>query len=367
MSERIFNFSAGPAVLPEKVLRQAQQDVWNIADSGIGVMEHSHRGKVFDKVATEAVADCRSLANIPDNYHVLFLQGGASSQFFMIPMNLLKEGQTADYLNTGSWSKKAIKEAKLFGNVNVASTSEDANFNYIPTGDKVNLSDDARYVHFTSNNTIAGTEYATEPDVPAGRPLIVDASSDIFSRPIDVQKYGMIYCGAQKNLGPSGVTLVIIHDDLVQQGREDLPTMLQYRTHTKAGSMYNTPPTMGIYMIGQVFKWIQEYGGLEAMAEYNQDKAEVIYDFLDSSEFYRGTAEHDSRSLMNITFRGPNEDLEKEFIAGALAKGLSGLKGHRSVGGMRASIYNAFPKAGCVALVEYMKEFEMANKGVAAV
>jgi len=361
-THRAYNFSAGPAVLPEPVLKQAQNDVWNIAESGIGIMEHSHRGPVFDAVIKEAIADCRELASIPDNYHVLFLQGGASSQFFMIPMNFLGKDQTADYLNTGAWSKKAITEAKLFGDVHVASSSDDQNFSYIPTADQITFSEAPRYVHMTSNNTIAGTEYATEPAVPAGVPLFCDASSDIFSRPIDITKYGMIYAGAQKNLGPAGVTLVIIRDDLVNDAPTDLPTMLQYRTHAEKNSMFNTPPTIGIYMIGQVFKWIKDRGGLSAMQEANRQKASLIYDFLDNSDFFRGTAEPESRSMMNITFRGPDEDLEKKFIAQASERGLKTLKGHRSVGGMRASIYNAFPQEGCLALVDFMKEFERANR-----
>jgi len=362
MSDRVFNFSAGPAVLPEPVLKQAQQDIWDIRESGIGVMEHSHRGKVFDDVMNEAVADCRELANIPDNYHVLFLQGGASTQFFMVPMNFLSKDAAADYLNTGSWSKKAIKEARLFGNVNVAASSEEKNFTFIPTGDQIRLSKDPAYVHMTSNNTIFGTEYRTEPKIPGDVPLICDASSDMFSRPIDVSKYGLIYAGAQKNLGPSGVTLVIIRDDLVRKGPEDLPTMLQYRTHTDKNSMFNTPPCMGIYVMGGVFKWIKECGGLKAMEERNRAKANVIYEYLDNTDFFRGTAEPDSRSMMNVTFRGPNEEIEKKFIAEADARGLKGLKGHRSVGGMRASIYNAFPPEGCDPLVEFMKSFEQANK-----
>ncbi len=360
-STRVFNFSAGPAVLPEPVLRQAQGDLWDIADSGIGIMEHSHRGPVFDAVINETVATCRELAGISDDYDILFLQGGASSQFFMVPMNFLTPEATGDYLNTGSWSKKAIKEAKLFGNVHVAGSSDEGNFNYIPTGEQISWSANPRYVHMTSNNTIAGTQYASEPVVPSGVPLINDASSDIFSRPVDVSKYGMIYCGAQKNLGPSGVTLVIIRKDLVASGAEGLPTMLQYRTHASKDSMFNTPPAFGIYTMGLVLKWIRDFGGLSAMAEYNEAKAAIIYDFLDESEFFYGTAETNSRSLMNITFRGKTEELEKQFIAEAGARGLRTLKGHRSVGGMRASIYNAFPEAGCGALVEFMNEFQWAH------
>ena len=362
MSMRAYNFSAGPAILPEPVLKQAQQDVWDIADSGIGIMEHSHRGPIFDGIINEAIADCRELASIPDNYHVLFLQGGASSQFFMIPMNFLTKDATADYLNTGAWSKKAIKEAKLFGGVHIASSSDDKNFSYIPTANQVTYSDHPVYVHMTSNNTIAGTEYQELPVIPDGVGLLCDASSDIFSRPIDIERFGMVYAGAQKNLGPAGVTLVIIRDDLVKKGPDDLPTMLQYRTHAEKNSMFNTPPAMGIYIIGLVFKWLKSMGGLKAVEEHNREKAAVIYDYLDHSDFFRGTAEAGSRSMMNITFRGPSEDLEKKFIAEAGAHGLKTLKGHRSVGGMRASIYNAFPVEGCKALVDFMKQFEMENR-----
>ncbi|MGE0353111.1 MAG: 3-phosphoserine/phosphohydroxythreonine transaminase [Gemmatimonadales bacterium] len=364
MSDRIFNFGAGPAVLPEPVLRQAQQDIWNIAGSGIGIMEHSHRGKVFDRINTEAVQACRDLAGIPDTYEVLFLQGGASLQFAMVPMNLLPPGATADFLVTGVWSKKAVKEAKGLGAVHVAATTEPDNFNRLPRPDEIRYSASPAYVHVTSNNTIYGTQWKSEPP-PAGRaPLVCDASSDIFSRPIDIGKYGLVYAGAQKNLGPSGVVLVIIRKDLVEAGPTDLPTMLQYRTQAKEHSLYNTPPTMGIYIMGEVFKWIREQGGLSAMAEKNAAKAALLYDFLDQSEFFKGTAEPESRSLMNVCFRGPSEELEAQFIAEATRRGLSGLKGHRSVGGMRASIYNACPRAGIEALVKFMKEFEQANRGV---
>lgn len=356
MSERIFNFSAGPAVLPEPVLAEAREALWDIDGSGIGILEHSHRGKVFDKVIDEAEADCRSLAGIPDNYRVLFLQGGASTQFFMVPANLLPDGRTADYLNTGSWSKKAIAEAKRYGDVHIAATSEDENFSYIPSS--VSNSSDPAYVHFTSNNTIFGTQFSTEPEAPGNAFLVCDASSDIYSRPIDVSKYGLIYAGAQKNLGPSGTTLVIIREDLLETPARDLPTMLRYATHAEQGSRYNTPPAFGIYLMGRVFKWIAGQGGLSAMAAHNQAKAKVIYDVLDASPFYTPTARQDSRSLMNITFRAPSEDLEKTFIAQATEEGFSGLKGHRSVGGMRASIYNAFPKAGCEALAQFMQDFE---------
>ena len=363
MSEkRIYNFSAGPAVLPEPVLRRAQDALWNIEDAGFGIAECSHRGKEFSAVLEQAEANIRELASIPEEYAIAFLQGGASMQFAMVPMNFLSAGKTADYLNTGSWSKKAIAEAKRVGEVHVPATSEDENFSYIPAHDAIRFSVDPEYVHFTSNNTIFGTEWADEPAAPDGVPLICDASSDIFSRPLDITRYGMIYAGAQKNLGPAGVTLVIIRKDLAERGASDLPPMLQYRTHTDAGSCYNTPPVFPIYVVGEVVKWIQELGGLDAMAERNRAKAALIYDFLDQSEFYRPTARPDSRSLMNVCFRSPSEELDKKFVAEATARGMAGLKGHRSVGGMRASIYNAFPREGCEALVAFMKEFERDNR-----
>ena len=366
MSDRIFNLGAGPGVLPEPVLKQAQQDLWNVAGSGMGVMELSHRGKVFDRIINEAEQACRELAAIPDNYRVLFVQGGASLQFSMVPMNLLPKGGTADYLVTGVWSQKAVKEAKLYGTVHEAVSSADRSFSYIPPADTIRYSAAPAYVHFTTNNTIYGTQWRTEPAPPAGVPLIADTSSDMYSRPIDVTKYGLIYAGAQKNLGPAGVVLVIIRDDLVEAGAKDLPTMLQYRTHAKERSLYNTPPTFGIYMMGLVFKWIRSEGGLAGMAERNADKARVLYDHLDQSDFFRGSAEPESRSLMNVCFRAPTEELEAKFIAEASKRGFEGLKGHRSAGGMRASIYNAFPKAGCDALVRFMKEFERANRTAAA-
>jgi phosphoserine aminotransferase len=359
---RIFNFSAGPAILPEDVLRRAQAALWDIGGAGFGIAECSHRGPEFTAVLEEADANIRELASVPSDYAIGFLQGGASMQFAMVPMNFLAAGKTADYVNTGSWSKKAIAEAKRFGEVHVAATSEDENFSYIPPADAISYSASPEYVHVTSNNTIFGTEWQREPEAPAGVPLICDASSDIFSRPIDVARYGMIYAGAQKNLGPAGVTLVIVRKDLVERGSADLPPMLQYRTHLDAGSCYNTPPVFAIYVVGEVIKWIRELGGLAAMAERNRDKASLIYDLLDASEFYRPTARPDSRSLMNVCFRAPSEELDKKFVAEAKARGLSGLKGHRSVGGMRASIYNAFPRAGCEALVAFMKEFERDNR-----
>lgn len=359
MSDRLLNFSAGPAILPEPVLEKARADIWTFEESGIGILEHSHRGASFTKVIEEAEANCRELAGISDEYEVLFLQGGASTQFFMAPMNWLTPDKSADYINTGAWSKKAMKEAKLFGGVHVAGSSEDEGFSYIPKAEKLQWSDNPAYVHFTSNNTISGTQFADIPDVKA--PLFCDASSDIFSRPLDVAKYAMIYAGAQKNLGPSGLALVIVRKDLVEAGSDKLPSMLQYRTHAKAKSCFNTPPAFGIYIMGEVFKWIKGQGGLSAMAEINGAKSKVLYDFLDESKMFRGTARPDSRSQMNVTFRASSEELEAQFIAEATANGLPGLKGHRSVGGMRASIYNAFPAAGVQALVDFMKTFESKN------
>jgi phosphoserine aminotransferase len=366
MTKRIFNFSAGPAVLPEPVLKKAQEAIWDAAGSGIGIMEHSHRGKVFERVRDEAEQACRDLAGIPDNYRVLFLQGGASLQFSMVPMNLLPPDRTADYLLTGVWAQKAVKEAKVLGaKVHIAATAESTNFDRIPRAAEIKYSERPAYVHLTTNNTIYGTQWRTEPAVPAGVPLVADTSSDMYSRPIDVSKYGLIYAGAQKNLGPSGVVLVIIRDDLVEAGPKTLPTMLQYRTHAAEKSLYNTPPAFGIYVMGEVFKWIQGQGGLAAMAEHNESKARLLYDFIDQSDFFRGTVEPDSRSWMNVCFRAPTEELESKFISEATKRGLDGLKGHRNAGGMRASIYNACPRAGVEALVAFMKEFEQAHRATA--
>jgi len=367
MTDRIHNFSAGPAVLPEPVLRKAQEAIWTVAGSGIGIMEHSHRGKVFDRILDEAEANCRALAGISDDYAVLFLQGGASLQFSMVPMNLLPAGRTADYLLTGVWAQKAVKEAKILGGtVHIAAGSEATSFDRIPKADEIAYSPNPAYVHLTTNNTIYGTQWRSEPAVPAGVPLVADTSSDMYSRPIDVRKYGLIYAGAQKNLGPAGVVLVIVRKDLVEAGPKTLPTMLQYRTFAAEKSLYNTPPTLAIYVVGEVFKWIQEQGGLAAMAEHNASKAKLLYDYIDGSDFFRGTVQPDSRSLMNVCFRAPTEELESKFIAEATKRGLDGLKGHRSVGGMRASIYNACPRAAVEALVKLMKEFEQANRGAVA-
>ena len=359
MSDRLFNFSPGPAILPEQVLEQARSDIWNIDGSGIGVLELSHRGKLFDKIMAETQDDCRKLAAIPPEYQVLFLQGGASTQFAMLPGNFLEDGQTADYLNTGSWSTKAIAEAEIYGGVHVAGSSEDADFNYIPRGEEISYSEAPAYVHFTSNNTIAGTQFEAEPAAPEGVWLACDASSDIFSRPIDVPQYGLIYAGGQKNLGPAGVTLVIIREDLLERTAiRELPRMLRYRIHADHDSRYNTPNVFGIYFMSLVFKWILDKGGLADLDLHNRAKAKLLYDVIDASSFYRGTARDDSRSQMNVTFRAPSEELEEMFIEGAEKEGIVGLKGHRSVGGMRASVYNALPVEGCEALVQWMRHFE---------
>ena len=356
MTQRIYNFSAGPAVLPVAVLEEARENILSLGNTGIGIMEHSHRGKAYMAVHEEAEALCRELAAIPDDYHVLFLQGGASLQFSMVPMNLLPAGATADYLVTGAWSQKAVVEARRCGNVHIASSSEDRNFCYIPKA--CTFSAKPAYVHFTSNNTIFGTEFAAEPDAPQAAPLVCDASSDIFSRPLPIKKYGMIYAGAQKNLGPSGVTLVIVRKDLVEAAPRDLGTMLQYRTYAEDHSLYNTPPTFGIYIMGLVFKWIKKQGGLSAVQRVNQEKAGKLYQYLDESRRFRATADRDSRSLMNVTFVTGDAALDDKFIATAKKAGLDGLKGHRSVGGMRASLYNAFPTQGVDALLNVMREFE---------
>lgn len=361
MTQRIWNFSAGPAVLPESVLEEARENLLSLGTTGIGILEHSHRGKAFLAVYEETIALCREVGNIPDNYKILFLQGGASSQFFMIPMNLLPRDRTADYLVTGAWSEKALEEAVRFGGTHTACTSQDKNFSYIPA--TCTFSPNPAYVHYTSNNTIFGTQWPGMPPAPAAADLICDASSDIFSRPIDVARHAMIYAGAQKNLGPSGVTLVIMRDDLVERGPKDLPTMLQYRTHVKNDSMYNTPPTFAIYLVGLVLKWIKQAGGLTAMGEVNQRKAAKLYAYLDQSKLFKGTAAVDSRSQMNVTFVTGNADLDAKFCSAATKAGFDGLKGHRSVGGMRASIYNAFPEAGVEALIDFLKKFEAENAG----
>ncbi|MBK9547546.1 MAG: 3-phosphoserine/phosphohydroxythreonine transaminase [Gemmatimonadetes bacterium] len=362
MTERIHNFGAGPGVLPESVLRQAQQDIWNIGGSGMGVAEHSHRGKLFEKIITDAEEEARQLAGIPDNYKVIFMQGGASQQFAMVPMNLLPAGETADYLVTGVWSEKAVQEAAKFGATHVAVSAAGSKFTRIPDVAEIAYSSAPAYVHITTNNTIYGTQWSELPPVPEGVPLIADTSSDMFSRPLDVSKYGLIYAGAQKNLGPSGVVMAIIRDDLADRAPASLPTMLQYRTYVKERSLYNTPPTFAIYMVGLVLKWIRETGGLGAMAERNAEKAALLYDFLDQSTLFRTPVHADSRSHMNVVFRSASDELDSKFLAEAGKRGMEGLKGHRSAGGIRASIYNACPRDSVVALVDFMKEFELANR-----
>ncbi len=355
--QRIFNFSAGPAVLPEEVLREAQQALWNLDGTGIGVLEHSHRGGAFERVVEETEAACRRLASIPDDYAVLFLSGGASTQFFTLPANLLPDGATADYVVTGTWSEKAVAEAKRYGRVHEAASTAATNHDRIPRPAEIRWSERPVYAHFTSNNTIFGTQWTTEPTPPAGVWLACDASSDVFSRPLDVTRYGVLYAGAQKNIGPAGVTLVVIRRDLAERAVRDLPTMLRYATHLKEGSLYNTPPSFGIFVMGRVFAWIERLGGLAAMERRNREKAGVLYDALAELGFYCPHAGEGSRSLMNVTFTTPSPELDARFVKEAEAAGFSGLKGHRSVGGVRASIYNAFPKAGCEALASFMRDF----------
>jgi phosphoserine aminotransferase len=355
--ERLYNFSAGPAVLPREVLEQARDELVNWQGCGMSVMEMSHRGKEYMGIQAQAEADLRELMGIPSNYKVLFLQGGASSQFAMVPMNLLRGNASADYLNTGEWSKKAIKEAKKYGAVNVVASSEDKNFSYAPTQDAWKLDPNAAYVHYTPNETIGGVEIFWTPET-GDIPLVADMSSTILSRPIDVSKFGLIYAGAQKNIGPAGVTLVIVRDDLIGQVLPGTPTMFDYKTHSENESMYNTPPTYGIYIAGMVFKLLKAKGGLAAMEQTNRLKAGLLYDYLDATDFYNSPVARDNRSLMNIPFTLKDAALDEEFLKGAKARNLVQLKGHRSVGGMRASIYNAMPVEGVQALVDYMKEFE---------
>ena len=360
MTERIYNFSAGPAVLPVPVLERARDEMLSLPGVGMSVMEISHRSGTFDEIIGGAERGLRELMGIPENYHVLFLQGGASLQFSMIPMNLLGEGQSADYVITGSWGKKALKEAKKVGATSVAADLADSRYTRTPEAHELKLDGSAAYVHFTSNETIEGVEFKAEPEV-GGVPLVCDASSNIMSRPVDVSKYALIYAGAQKNLGPSGVTLVIIRDDLLGRTPAGLHTMLDYRTHAENNSLYNTPNTWGIYILNLVCEWVKEQGGMAGIYERNEGKAKLIYDAIDATDFYRGHAAKEARSLMNVTWRLPTEELEKQFVKEAAAARLDGLKGHRSVGGIRASIYNAFPVEGCAALAEFMREFERKN------
>jgi phosphoserine aminotransferase len=357
---RLLNFSSGPAVLPVPVLEQVQRDLVALPGVGMSVMEISHRSSTFGQIITKAEADIRALGNVPSNYRILFLQGGASLQFSMVPLNLLGEGQTADYIVTGSWTQKAAKEARRVGTVNIAASTESSNFNRIPNPSEWTLTPGAAYVHITSNNTIEGTQWKAFPET-GDVPLVSDASSDIFSGPIDVSKFGLIYAGAQKNLGPSGVTLVIVREDLLARSTRSLHTMLNYAVQAENSSLYNTPPTFGIYVLGLVVAWLLAQGGLARVGAVNERKAAKLYAELDRTGFWRPTAEKDSRSLMNVTFRLGSEDLEKKFVKEATAAGLDGLKGHRSVGGMRASIYNAFPEDGVDTLVSFMREFERRN------
>ncbi len=357
--KRIYNFNAGPAALPLPVLEEIQASFLDFKGSGMSITEVSHRSKWFDDVINDAVERVKRLLKLDDRYKVLFLQGGASMQFCMIPMNLLAQG-TADYVNTGTWSTKAIKEAQIQGKeISVVASSEDKDFSYIP--ENIAFNSDAVFAHITSNNTIKGTQWAEFPDT-GGVPLISDMSSDIFCRPFDVNRFGLIYAGAQKNMGPAGVCMVVIRDDMLERVPKDVPSMLKYTTYAEKNSMYNTPPCFAIYTVQLVLKWLEEtIGGLEKMAEINRQKADMLYGFIDNSEFYRGTAAPGSRSLMNVTFRCPTEDLEKKFIAEALENDLGGLKGHRSVGGCRASIYNPTPIAAIEALVDFMKNFASKN------
>ena len=355
--DRIFNFSAGPATLPQAVLEQARDELVNWRGSGMSVMEMSHRGKEYMSIHAEAEADLRELLGIPANYKVLFLQGGASAQFAMVPMNLLRGKTSADYLNTGEWSKKAIKEAKKFADVNIVASSEDKNFTYAPAQNAWQLDPNAAYVHYTPNETIGGVEIFWTPET-GSVPLVADMSSNILSRPIDVSKFGLIYAGAQKNIGPAGLTIVIVREDLLGETLKGTPTMFDYKIAADNDSMYNTPPTFAIYIAGLVFKWLRAKGGLAAMEKENIAKAALLYDFLDTSEFFISPVARENRSRMNVPFTLKNTDLDEEFLKRAKARGMIQLKGHRSVGGMRASIYNAMPIEGVKTLVELMREFE---------
>ncbi len=357
---RVYNFSAGPAVLPECVLKEAAAEMLDYKGTGMSVMEMSHRSKAYDEIIKTAEADLRDLMNIPDNYKVLFLQGGASQQFAMIPMNLMKN-KVADYIVTGQWAKKAYQEAQKYGKANKIATSEDKTFSYIPDCLDLPISEDADYVYICENNTIYGTKFKELPNTK-GKLLVADVSSCFLSEPVDVSKYGVIYGGVQKNIGPAGVVIVIIREDLITEDvLPGTPTMLQYKIHADADSLYNTPPAYGIYICGKVFKWIKEMGGLEAMKEHNEKKAKILYDFLDESKLFKGTVVKEDRSLMNVPFVTGDAELDAKFVKAAEAAGFKNLKGHRSVGGMRASIYNAMPIEGVEALVAFMKKFEEEN------
>ncbi len=359
--ERVFNFSAGPSTLPESVLRKAQAEMLNYDNSGMSVMEMSHRSKFYQSIIDGAEATLREIMQIPANYKVLFLQGGASTQFAMVPLNLLRNSKKADYAVTGVWAKKAQKEAARYGKVNVVASSEDKTFNYIPELDAAKFDKEADYFHITTNNTIYGTRYTKLPDT-GNVPLVADMSSNILSEVYDVSKFGLIYAGAQKNMGPAGVTVVIIREDLIGHAMDITPTMLNYKTHADEGSMFNTPPTYAIYMCKLVYEWVKEQGGVASVQKLNEAKAKVLYDYLDSSSLFKGTVEKKDRSLMNVPFITGNDDLNAKFIKEATAAGFLELKGHRSVGGMRASIYNGMAIEGVQALVDFMKKFESANK-----
>ena len=357
---RVYNFSAGPAVLPEEVLQEAADEMLDYRGTGMSVMEMSHRSKAYDTIIKEAEADLRELMNIPDNYKVLFLQGGASQQFAMIPMNLMKN-RVADYIVTGQWAKKAYQEASLYGKANKIASSEDKTFSYIPDCSDLPISEDADHVYICENNTIYGTKFKTLPNTK-GKPLVADVSSCFLSEPVDVTKYGVIYGGVQKNIGPAGVVIVIIREDLITEDvLPGTPTMLRYKIHADADSLYNTPPAYGIYICGKVFKWLKKMGGLEAMKERNEKKAKILYDYLDESKLFKGTVRKEDRSLMNVPFITGNEELDAKFVKEAKEAGFENLKGHRTVGGMRASIYNAMPIEGVEKLVEFMKKFEAEN------
>ena len=358
---RVYNFSAGPAVLPEEVLKEAADEMLDYKGTGMSVMEMSHRSKAYQQIIDEAEQDLRDLLNIPDNYKVLFLQGGASTQFAMVPMNLMKNG-VADYIVTGQWAKKAYQEAQKFGKANKIASSEDKTFSYIPDCSDLPISEDADYVYICENNTIYGTKFKTLPNTK-GKTLVSDVSSCFLSEPIDVTKYGLVYGGVQKNIGPAGVVIAIIREDLIpEEPLENVPTMLQYKIHADNGSMYNTPPAYGIYICGKVFKWLKKMGGLEVMKKHNEEKAKILYDFLDESELFKGTVVKEDRSLMNVPFVTGSEELDAKFVKEAKEAGFENLKGHRTVGGMRASIYNAMPIEGVQALVDFMKKFEAENK-----
>lgn len=357
---RVYNFSAGPAVLPEEVLKEAAEEMLDYKGCGMSVMEMSHRSKVFEGIITEAEKDLRDLMNIPDHYKVLFLQGGASQQFAMLPMNLMKN-KVGDYIITGQWAKKAYQEASIYGKANAIASSADQTFSYIPDCSNLPVSDNADYVYICENNTIYGTKFKTLPDTK-GKTLVADVSSCFLSEPVDVTKYGVIFGGVQKNIGPAGMVIVIIREDLITEDTlPGTPTMLKYKTHADAKSLYNTPPAYGIYICGKVFKWLKSMGGLEAMKQRNEEKAGILYSFLDNSRLFKGTVVKEDRSLMNVPFVTGNEELDAKFVKEAKAAGLENLKGHRSVGGMRASIYNAMPKEGVEALVAFMKKFEEEN------